>query len=95
MGGVAGGRAEAVLGAGPAPAPAPARGALIGVGVGPGPRARGRPAPAPGPGVLLGLDDGGDPGGVGLPPHVLRVRELVVFFVLHPPVLEPNFDLSF
>lgn len=93
MGGVAGGRAEAVLGAGPAPAPA--RGALIGVGVGPGPRARGRPAPAPGPGVLLGLDDGGDPGGVGLPPHVLRVRELVVFFVLHPPVLEPNFDLSF
>ena len=89
MGGVAGGRAEAVLGAGPAPAPA--RGALIGVGVGPGPRARGRPAP----GVLLGLDDGGDTGGVGLPPHVLRVGELVVFFVLHPPVLEPNFDLSF
>ena len=93
MGGVAGGRAEAVLGAGPAPAPA--RGALIGVGVGPGPRARGRPAPAPAPGVLLGLDDGGDTGGVGLPPHVLRVGELVVFFVLHPPVLEPNFDLSF
>jgi len=71
LGGVAGGRAEAVLGAGPGP------------------------APAPGPGVLLGLDDGGDPGGVSLPPHVLRVRELVVFFVLHPPVLEPNFDLSF
>ena len=91
MGGVAGGRAEAVLGAGPAPAPA--RGALIGVGVGPGPCAWGRPAPARG--VLLGLDDGGDPGGVSLPPHVLRVRELVVFFVLHPPVLEPNFDLSF
>ena len=44
--------------------------------------------------LVLGLDDGGDPRGVGLPPHVLGVGELVVFFVLHPPVLEPNFDLS-
>ena len=44
---------------------------------------------------LLGLDDGGHAGGVGLPPDVFGVGKFVVFFVLHPSVLEPNFDLSF
>ena len=44
---------------------------------------------------VLGLDDGGHSCRVGLPPHVLGVRKLVVFFVLHSPILEPNFDLSF
>ena len=44
---------------------------------------------------LLGLDDGGHARRVGFPPYVLGVGKFVVFFVLHPPVLEPNFDLSF
>ena len=44
---------------------------------------------------LLGLQDGCHSGRVGLPTNILRVRKLVVFFVLHPPVLEPNFNLSF
>ena len=42
---------------------------------------------------LLGLEYRGDARGVGLPSHVLRVWKFVVFFVLHPTVLEPNFDL--
>ena len=46
-----------------------------------------------GGGGRLGLDDGGDPRGVRLPPHVLCVRQLVVFLVFHPPVLKPDLDL--
>ena len=46
-----------------------------------------------GGGGRLGLDDGGHPHGVRLPPHVLRVRQLVVFLVFHSPVLKPDLDL--
>ena len=46
-----------------------------------------------GGGGRLGLDDGGHPRGVRLPPHVLRVRQLVVFLVFHSPVLKPDLDL--
>ena len=42
----------------------------------------------------FGLDDGGDPSRVGLPPNVLGVGQLVVLLVLHPAVLEPNLYLS-
>ena len=45
--------------------------------------------------IILGSDVGGDAGRVGFPPHVLGVGQLVVLFVLHPSVLEPDFDLSF
>ena len=45
--------------------------------------------------ALLGLQDGGHSGRVGLPTNILRVGKFVVFFVLHSSVLEPNFDLSF
>ena len=37
---------------------------------------------------------GSDAGGVGFPAHILGVGELVVFFVLHASVLEPDFDLA-
>ena len=40
------------------------------------------------------LDDGGDASGVGLPPNILGVGQLVVLLVLHPAVLEPNLYLS-
>lgn len=46
-----------------------------------------------GGGGRLGLDDGGHPRGVRLPPHVLCVRQLVVFLVFHSPVLKPDLDL--
>ena len=42
----------------------------------------------------LRLDDGGDPRGVRLSPHVLCVGQLVVLLVLHAPVLEPDLNLS-
>ena len=48
-----------------------------------------------GGGGRLGLDDGGDPRGVRLPPHVLCVRQLVVFLVFHSPILKPDLDLPF
>ena len=43
----------------------------------------------------LRTDDGRDSGRVRLAPDVLRVGQLVVLFVLHPSVLEPDFDLPF
>ena len=42
---------------------------------------------------LLGLEYRGDARRVGLPSHIFGVWKFVVFFVLHPPILEPNFDL--
>ena len=44
-------------------------------------------------GGRLRLDDRRHPRGVRLPPHVLCVRQLVVFLVFHPPVLKPDLDL--
>ena len=44
-------------------------------------------------GGRLGLDDGGHPRRVRLPPHVLCVRQLVVFLVFHSPVLKPDLYL--
>ena len=44
---------------------------------------------------LLGLQYRGDARWVGLPSHIFGVWKFVVFFVLHPPILEPNFDLPF
>ena len=35
----------------------------------------------------------GHAGRVGFPPHVLGVGKLIVFFVLHSAILEPDFDL--
>ena len=46
-------------------------------------------------GGRLRLDDRRHPRGVRLPPHVLCVRQLVVFLVFHPPVLKPDLDLPF
>ena len=46
-----------------------------------------------GGGGRLRLDDGGHPRRVCLPPHVLRVRQIVVFLVFHSPVLKPDLDL--
>ena len=43
----------------------------------------------------LGTDDGRDSGRVGLASDVLGVGQLVVLFVLHPAILEPDFDLPF
>ena len=44
--------------------------------------------------LTLWRDCGGDTGRVRFSPDVLRVREFVVFFPLHPSVLEPDFDLA-
>ena len=43
----------------------------------------------------LGTDDGRDSGRVGLASDVFGVGQLVVLFVLHPSILEPDFDLPF
>lgn len=48
-----------------------------------------------GGGLSFGWDDRGDAGRVRLPSNVFGVGQLVVLFKLHPPVLKPNFDLSF
>jgi hypothetical protein len=34
------------------------------------------------------------PGGIRFPPDVLRVGQFVILLPLHPPVLEPDFDLA-
>lgn len=44
--------------------------------------------------LVLGRDGGGHASRISLSPNVLGVRQFVVFFPLHPPVLEPDFDLS-
>ena len=44
-------------------------------------------------GGRLRLDDRRHPRGVRLPPHVLCVRQLVVFLVFHSPILKPDLYL--
>ena len=46
------------------------------------------------PDVVLWLNVSGHASRVGFPSHVLGVGQLVVLLVLHPTVLEPDFDLA-